>query len=142
MLAGLFDEDYFLYWEEIDLCARVRRAGYDLLIATEVTVVHGGDGDLKSHRAYYLWRNQVLFSFRRLGPVAGTAFLLRRLLVGNVRESITYISRGRWDLLAAAVSGLWAGLRGEVGRSTSRFADTTPPPATARSADYSAAQGL
>jgi N-acetylglucosaminyl-diphospho-decaprenol L-rhamnosyltransferase len=124
--VGLFDEDYFLYWEEIDFCTRLRKAGYELLVTTDVTVVRGGEGALKKHRAYYLWRNQVLFAFRQFGPLIGLAFLLRRLFIGNVRESISYMAHGRMDLVAAGISGLWAGLRGKVGRSTSRFADSGP----------------
>jgi GT2 family glycosyltransferase len=38
--AGLFDERYFMYVEDVDLCVTVRRAGRVVLFAPEVEVVH------------------------------------------------------------------------------------------------------
>ncbi len=42
--VGGFDEDYFLYAEETDLCLRLRRAGYKIAYFDEVTVQHLGGG--------------------------------------------------------------------------------------------------
>jgi GT2 family glycosyltransferase len=39
---GLFDEDYFLYFEEIDLCARARRHGFTTYYVHESAVCHEG----------------------------------------------------------------------------------------------------
>jgi GT2 family glycosyltransferase len=38
--AGLFDEQYFIYSEETDLCKRFRAAGWDIVFLPEVSVVH------------------------------------------------------------------------------------------------------
>lgn len=38
--AGLLDERYFLYNEDVDLCAAVRRAGGGVVFTPQVTVVH------------------------------------------------------------------------------------------------------
>jgi GT2 family glycosyltransferase len=38
--AGLFDERFFLYTEDVDLCASVRRQGKQVLFAAEVEIVH------------------------------------------------------------------------------------------------------
>jgi GT2 family glycosyltransferase len=121
--GGWFDENYFLYWEEIDWCVRMRRAGYALLIARDVQVVHLGDRrpGLKRHRIFYMWRNQVRFGMKNFGPVLGPAFLLRRLFA-NFREVVAFVAHRRPALVLAGLAGLWAGLRGEAGRSTSRFA--------------------
>jgi len=126
---GLFDEQYFLYWEEIDLCIRLRMANYDLLIAREVSAIHlgAGQGRLKLHRAYYMWRNQIYFAMKNYGPLLGSLFLARRLLISNVREVFTYLRRGRAELILAGLAGLCAGFCGEVGHSTSRFAVLSSP---------------
>lgn len=39
---GLFDETFFLYFEETDLCRRARKAGYDIVYVRESEVVHLG----------------------------------------------------------------------------------------------------
>jgi N-acetylglucosaminyl-diphospho-decaprenol L-rhamnosyltransferase len=38
--VGLMDEGYFMYAEEVDLCWRIRRAGWQIWYTPEATVVH------------------------------------------------------------------------------------------------------
>jgi GT2 family glycosyltransferase len=38
--VGLLDESYFMYWEDADLCVRLRRSGYKLLVATKSHLYH------------------------------------------------------------------------------------------------------
>jgi len=38
--VGGFDERYFLYYEDVDLCRRLRRHRYDVRLLPEVSVVH------------------------------------------------------------------------------------------------------
>jgi len=38
--VGLFDEGFFLYEEDVDLCVRVRKAGYRVVFTPTATVVH------------------------------------------------------------------------------------------------------
>ena len=40
--VGLFDESFFLYFEETDLCRRVRRAGHRIVYVKESSVAHIG----------------------------------------------------------------------------------------------------
>lgn len=51
---GGFDQKYFLYCEDIDICYRLRQAGYQVALNTAVTVIH--DAQRTSHRSFkYLW---------------------------------------------------------------------------------------
>ncbi len=49
--VGLFDQDYFLYAEEIDLCFRVKKAGYKIMYVPDVKIVHykGVSTGIKKH---------------------------------------------------------------------------------------------
>jgi N-acetylglucosaminyl-diphospho-decaprenol L-rhamnosyltransferase len=38
--VGAFDEGYFMYVEDVDLCTRLRRAGWEVLFSPELQVVH------------------------------------------------------------------------------------------------------
>lgn len=119
--VGLFDESYFLYWEEIDLCLRARQAGYQLALCRAVEVFHhpgeqSGEKSERAHRIYYMWRNQFRFAFKNWGAFVGSLFLARRS-VSLLREAARYLCAGRVDLLKAGWRGLLAGVRGESGRS-------------------------
>ena len=50
-----FDEGYFLYYEDIDLCRRLRRAGFDICLVPSARVIH--DARRTSHRSlrYLRW---------------------------------------------------------------------------------------
>jgi GT2 family glycosyltransferase len=46
--AGLFDESFFLYYEEVDLCRRIKSAGYSVWYWPVVVITHlGGESSRK-----------------------------------------------------------------------------------------------
>ncbi len=45
---GGFDERYFLYYEDVDLCMRLRHAGYEVVLLPQVSAIH--DARRRSHR--------------------------------------------------------------------------------------------
>lgn len=49
--VGLFDEDYFMYAEDLDLCYRIKKAGYKILFVPNVKIIHhkGVASGIKSH---------------------------------------------------------------------------------------------
>lgn len=49
--VGYFDEDYFMYGEDLDLCLRIKNAGYKVMYVPEVKILHykGVSSGLKKH---------------------------------------------------------------------------------------------
>ncbi len=65
--TGIIDEKYFLYYEENDLCQRIRKAGFKLMYAPKSIVWHkvGQAAGIGSPLAdYYIARNRMLFGMR------------------------------------------------------------------------------
>lgn len=65
--VGLLDEDYFIYSEEVDLCVRLRRAGFHLFWIPQAEVVHYGGRSTEQVQAemfIHLYRSKVLY-FRK-----------------------------------------------------------------------------
>lgn len=64
--AGLLDERFFMYFEDADLCRRVREKGYRVLYAPAVRVVHDAGGStpskplatLRLHRSAFLYHRK------------------------------------------------------------------------------------
>lgn len=75
---GGFDESYFLYGEDLDLCRRLRAAGWKLLAVPEVWASHtsGGSADSGWHREANWWRGTLQFGAGRWsGPAWSIAVL-------------------------------------------------------------------
>ncbi|UCF35399.1 MAG: glycosyltransferase family 2 protein [Acidobacteriota bacterium] len=85
---GHFDEDFFLYYEEVDLCRRIKRAGYSIWYWPEIEVIHIGG---ESSRAVQhlsmssagsqltLWRMRSELLYYRKNHGALTAWLAMKL---------------------------------------------------------------
>lgn len=112
--VGLFDEAFFAYHEEVDLCARARHAGLRVVYAGAACVRHRGEGSsgggYVSRKQYFAGRNMVRFVRRHADLwqtmqfwifFLGTIPLqwLRRLASGESR-GVALKVRGAWDTLA------------------------------------------
>jgi N-acetylglucosaminyl-diphospho-decaprenol L-rhamnosyltransferase len=60
---GGFDQRYFLYYEDVDICARLRLLGYEVLLCTDVNVIH--EAQRSSHRnlKYLRWHLTSMMRF-------------------------------------------------------------------------------
>lgn len=113
--CGLFDERLFCYWDDTEWCARVREAGWHLLIAGGSLLFHRSKGsDVSFNALYYLNRNRYLVRTRaslRFPPVRELRYILGSLrFAGNLRRA------GRMEEAQAIVAGLWDGWAGKTGR--------------------------
>ena len=64
---GLFDEDYFFTFEDLDFCLRARRAGFATILAGAATAYHEGSrsiGAASPQRLYFAARNHLLLASR------------------------------------------------------------------------------
>lgn len=133
---GFIDEQYFLYWEELDFCIRVTAAGFKLLICYDIYINHRCNTPERQHRIFYMNRNQFLFARKNFPPMRRMVFLSRRAMT-FVIELVHFVRIKRFDLVCAAMSGMVSGLCGETGKSTSRYAE---PPSQAERIRRSAAE--
>ncbi|MFI5171393.1 MAG: glycosyltransferase family 2 protein [Chitinophagales bacterium] len=62
-----FDGDFVAHMEEIDLCWRLKRAGYKIMYVPDSVVYHVGGGSLASgnpHKTYLNYRNNLFMMFK------------------------------------------------------------------------------
>ncbi|MGB5062554.1 MAG: glycosyltransferase family 2 protein [Candidatus Competibacter sp.] len=85
---GYFDEAFFLYYEEVDLCRRIKAAGYKVCYWPDVVVAHlGGESSktlehltLSSSGAQLtLWRLRSEYLYYRKQHGAATAWLAKQV---------------------------------------------------------------
>jgi GT2 family glycosyltransferase len=111
---GLFDETFFAYHEEVDWCARARRAGWRVVYCPAAVVTHtgrgaaGGPGAVRI-RKYFAARNTVLFA-RKHASAAQRAKLACFLAVSLPLQLAWQWPRGHGDQVWLKIRGIRDGL--------------------------------
>ncbi|MFI4941580.1 MAG: glycosyltransferase family 2 protein [Burkholderiales bacterium] len=83
---GGFDERFFLYYEDDDLCLRALQAGYDCLLEPQAQVLHvGGTSSRPSWRTefrkhFHFFRSRHLIIGKYIGPAAARAYRVKTAL--------------------------------------------------------------
>jgi hypothetical protein len=108
---GYFDEDFFVYLEDVDLAWRARLAGWRCLFQPQARVYHAHSATLGQSsplKRFWLGRNKVWLIAKNY-PAPD---LWRNLfwIIGYDLLAISYGVLSRGDL--ASLRGRWAGLRG------------------------------
>ncbi len=65
---GGFDENYFLYYEDVDLCARMRDRGLEATVCTSVSVIHHARRESRRNPRYAWWHLRSAFRFLMSRP--------------------------------------------------------------------------
>jgi GT2 family glycosyltransferase len=63
--VGAFDEEFWLYGEELDLCTRLRDAGWKVLATPELEIVHEGGVSTGRSRRTHLTHSQSIYRYYR-----------------------------------------------------------------------------
>jgi GT2 family glycosyltransferase len=107
--VGLFNADYFMYWEDVDLCRRLDAAGWSIGVAESAVVWHrhsasvGGEGALKDR----LINASAVGYFSRHAPLGGWP----AIVFGSLLRILLRLSTGRWREAGAVWRGTREGLR-------------------------------
>jgi N-acetylglucosaminyl-diphospho-decaprenol L-rhamnosyltransferase len=107
---GGFDERFFLYYEDVDLCLRVRQAGWSVVHFAGARAQHTGGGAteaVKDRRLFYLATSRVQYAAKRHGRVlAGVLIALVLLFEMPIRwfyATVTRSPREGWLVLRATI---------------------------------------
>lgn len=66
--VGLFDENFFLWFEEVDFCKRVKEAGWKVIYYPEVKVLHHGAqsfSQILSFRKQRIFNRSLIYYFKK-----------------------------------------------------------------------------
>jgi GT2 family glycosyltransferase len=109
-----FDERYFVYYEDVDLCLSARRAGAKVVHYAGASAWHQGGGttsQIKDRRLFYMLRSQILYADKWFGRRAAVLALVTSLAVHvPVRTAQALLSLNRREAGEALRAG-WLLLR-------------------------------
>ncbi|NCI45559.1 glycosyltransferase family 2 protein [Sediminibacterium soli] len=92
--AGLMKENYFLYYEELDWCESIRRAGYEIWVNMQALIYHKESvsvGKKSALKEYFMNRNRILFIRRNAAWHQRCVFYLYFSVVVAPRNILSYI---------------------------------------------------
>jgi GT2 family glycosyltransferase len=121
--AGGFDEDYFVYHEDVDFCVRLRRRGFRVRYEPSVTARHKiPPGKTRTpERLYYILRNKFLFLRKHVPPARhplAWALYGAALVPRMVAQSIALNHGVAVPELRTIFLAGWHGVRGRTGAWT------------------------
>lgn len=111
--VGMFDPVYFAYWEEADLCVRVKNAGYKMIYVPKARIWHKIGVSWDTYFSYFiiyhfLVRNRLIFMWRYTSTLQKAVFscffiiyLLANIVImflkedfGTSKEGLVAIKKG------------------------------------------------
>jgi len=87
--TGLFDENFFLYYEDADLSMRIKKKGFKIIYEPKAILWHknaAATGSGSPLQDYYITRNRLVFGFRYAKP---------RVKLALFKESFKILLNGR-----------------------------------------------
>lgn len=114
---GGFDEGFFMYSEELDLCARLRAAGWRIAYEPAATVIHhegASSAQAVPYRHLNFNTSKVRFYRRRYGVLYGEilrTFLLLTYVIQLGQEGAKWLFGHRRELRRQRIGTYWLVLR-------------------------------
>lgn len=116
--VGLLDERFFLYWEDVDWCLRLRASGLQSVVEPSARIWHkislSAGGTDSSLKAYHKTRSHLLLA--HLHAPRSVPFLLKGLLLDVAWLLMKSSDRERFRKARAYVAAVKDYARGRTGR--------------------------
>jgi GT2 family glycosyltransferase len=96
-MSGPFDEGFFMYSEETDLCKRLKERGWRIVYVPDVVVIHyegQSSGQVLAARDIHFQRSKIRYQRKYFGPLWAEA--LRVFYLWNLRGQIVIESAKLW----------------------------------------------
>ena len=110
--TGTFDEDFFCYFEDVDLGFRLRLAGYRCLLVPNAVAYHVGSATVgrQSDFAVYHGHRNLVWTYVKNMPGALFWILLPAHLLLNIISVIWFLALGKGRLILRAKKDALKGL--------------------------------
>jgi GT2 family glycosyltransferase len=108
--AGLMNENFFLYYEELDWCEHIKRAGYQAWVCTEALIYHKESvsvGKKSRLKEYFMNRNRILFIRRNAPWFKRLIFYFYFMLMVVPRNIWNYLKAKNYNYIPTLLRAVW-----------------------------------
>lgn len=120
-VVGGMPEMFFLYYEELDWCEKIRKAGYCIYYEPKAVVYHKQSatiGEESPVKTYYHSRNRILFMSRNTTRLQFFFFSIFFCTFTMPRYILSNLFKGNLSHIKAFIQGVWWNLSRKVGSSS------------------------
>jgi GT2 family glycosyltransferase len=118
--AGLMAENFFLYYEEMDWCDHIKKAGYQVWVEPKALIYHKESvsvGKASTLKEYFMNRNRILF-IRRNAPVqAKLFFYVYFMCLVAPRNILAYQKNGQKGFTKWFLKAIWWNVANNINSS-------------------------
>jgi len=111
--VGLFDERFFLYFEDLDYCLRIMRSGWRMKVVPSAKLLHkvsaSSGGELSSRERYYMAHSSALY-YRKHIREGNILLILLFRFASAILWTFRLLFRGNISSVLAYWRGLISGL--------------------------------
>lgn len=114
--VGLMAELFFLYYEEIDFCERIKQAGFQIWYCGQSVVFHKESittGKSSPLKTYYLTRNRLIYTKRNTRGFQHYACIVFFMLIAFPKGALQLILKKEFKLLKAFLRGVFWNFKGK-----------------------------
>lgn len=107
--AGVMDENYFLYYEELDWCEKFKRIDKQIWFTGKTVVYHKESvsvGKESAIKTYFNVRNRMLFIRKNSSLVNSILFTIYYTFIACPKTALNYVIHKRADLASWVFKGL------------------------------------
>lgn len=112
-VVGLLPEEYFMYYEDVDFCVKVRKSGFKLIyqpssvIYHKVSISSGGENSIFSIK--FMTRNKLVFMKKYHNEVSNLVygFAILYYYFSRIFRIIGYLCRNHYDKALAIKQGIF-----------------------------------
>ena len=115
--SGLMAENFFLYYEEMDWCEQVKKAGYEIWINTNALIYHKESlsvGKNSALKEYFMNRNRILFIRRNAKLQQRLFFYVYFVLFVTPRNLLKYIKKKEFNFIPVLLRAIGWNLTNKV----------------------------
>ena len=108
--SGLMAENFFLYYEEVDWCERIKKGGYQIWINTNALIYHKESisvGKNSALKEFFMNRNRILLVRRNAKLQQRLVFYLYFIFFVTPRNIIRYLASGTPHFIPVLFRAIW-----------------------------------
>jgi GT2 family glycosyltransferase len=122
--AGVLSDNFFIYYEELDWCERIKKTGYEVWVDMQALLYHKESvtvGKQSAFKEYYMNRNRILFNRKHAPAFAFMLFTVFFTIVIIPKKLLGYVRKKQYHFIPVLKNAIWWNLTNRISSIENNF---------------------